>query len=64
MTDQGTDRPTRITLAEDLNRHPPAWANNQAHHVVMIPHIVTPMVPSPGHTHVLVSKPPGKDIDN
>jgi Endonuclease-reverse transcriptase/Reverse transcriptase (RNA-dependent DNA polymerase) len=33
QTIQRTDRPTRLILAGDFNRHHPAWSNNQVHHV-------------------------------
>jgi Endonuclease-reverse transcriptase len=35
QTIQGTDKPTRIVLAGDLNRHHPVWGNNQVHHLFM-----------------------------
>jgi ribonuclease HI len=33
QTSQRSDRPTRLILAGDFNRHHPAWSNNQVHHV-------------------------------
>lgn len=35
QTTQVTDRPTRLILAGDFNRHHPAWGTNQVHHVFM-----------------------------
>jgi len=70
---QGTDRPTRIILAGDFNRHHPAWDNNQVHHVFIrqaaelinfFPYVEPPVVSSPGNPNVLVNEPPGEDIDN
>jgi endonuclease/exonuclease/phosphatase (EEP) superfamily protein YafD len=29
---QATDKPTRVILAGDFNRHHPAWSKNHVHH--------------------------------